>query len=171
MPSAPSSLISTHRSAVHRTERKDDRKKLEFDWPTKEKEKEFKAKRRDKGKEKRDARDEEQNEMELGDKGHINFWDGIEKEVSPNYTHHFHIFRTVQTDKRLPKLQSALTSTSTTKPKPKPTPDEIQDDDPTTMYLHRPERETKPWYTDPELRRYEDRQEGEDAQAKKERRR
>jgi hypothetical protein len=59
---------------------------------------------------------------------------------------------------------------SSSKPKPKPTPDEIQDDDPTTMYLNRPERETKPWYTDPELRKYDERQEGEDAKAKRERR-
>lgn len=37
------------------------------------------------------------------------------------------------------------------------TPEELEKDDPYTMYLSRPERELKPWYTDPEMRRVEDR--------------
>jgi hypothetical protein len=31
------------------------------------------------------------------------------------------------------------------------------------MYLGRPEKETKPWYTDPNLKRYEEKETGEDA--------
>ncbi len=61
---------------------------------------------------------------------------------------------------------------SKAKTEAKPTPDDIQDDDPTTMYLKRPERETKPWYTDSELRRYEERGGGSDeVQRKRERKR
>jgi hypothetical protein len=55
--------------------------------------------------------------------------------------------------------------------KPKKTPDQIQADDPTTMYLSRPLRETKPWYTDVELRAFEDREQGEEKREKRERRR
>jgi hypothetical protein len=52
--------------------------------------------------------------------------------------------------------------------KPKPTPDQIQDDDPTTMYLNRSERETKPWYADAELKRHEEKSEDKDSQRKRE---
>ncbi|GHJ87233.1 hypothetical protein NliqN6_3635 [Naganishia liquefaciens] len=55
--------------------------------------------------------------------------------------------------------------------KPKKTPDQIQADDPTTMYLHRPLRETKPWYTDVALRTYEEREEDEEKRERRERRR
>lgn len=51
------------------------------------------------------------------------------------------------------------------------TPEELEKDDPYTMYLSRPERELKPWYTDSQMRRVEDR-EGRDrvADRKRERR-
>ena len=40
----------------------------------------------------------------------------------------------------------------------KKTPEELEKEDPYTMYLSRPERELKPWYTDIELKRVEDRE-------------
>lgn len=38
-----------------------------------------------------------------------------------------------------------------------------------TMYLGRPERETKPWYTDRELKRAEEKENGEEADIRRER--
>ena len=35
--------------------------------------------------------------------------------------------------------------------------------DPFTMYLSRPEKETKPWYTDRELKRYEEKDPADEA--------
>lgn len=72
-----------------------------------------------------------------------------------NLLHHAHANR----------FQSASTS------KPARTPDQIQADDPTTMYLNRPLRETRPWYTDVELRTYEERDEDEEKRERRERRR
>lgn len=60
---------------------------------------------------------------------------------------------------------------------PPPTPGEIakkkadQEKDPFTMYLSRPERETKPWYTDRELKRVEEKELGEEAEEKRARER
>jgi hypothetical protein len=42
-------------------------------------------------------------------------------------------------------------------------------EDPFTMYLSRPDKETKPWYSDRELKRVEDRETGEDAERRRER--
>lgn len=59
--------------------------------------------------------------------------------------------------------------------KPPPTLEEIakkkkdQETDPFTMYLGRPEKETKPWYTDRELKRVEERELGEEAEYRRER--
>ena len=39
------------------------------------------------------------------------------------------------------------------------------------MYLNRPERETKPWYADAQLRRFEERSEDKEILQKRERRR
>ncbi|RXK36135.1 hypothetical protein M231_06626 [Tremella mesenterica] len=40
-------------------------------------------------------------------------------------------------------------------------------EDPFTMYLARPERETKPWYTDKEFKRVEDKETGEEAEQRR----
>lgn len=61
--------------------------------------------------------------------------------------------------------------------KPIPTLEELakkkreQELDKFTMYLGRPERETKPWYTDRELKRVEDKELGEEAEERRERER
>lgn len=95
---------------------------------------------------KRQAKDQERDRHAVPEKGHINFWAGLEKDDA--------LVPGVITNKAI-----------------KRTPDQIQDDDPTTMYLNRPERETKPWYTDAELKRYEDRSKDEAAELRREKRR
>jgi hypothetical protein len=42
-------------------------------------------------------------------------------------------------------------------------------EDPFTMYLSRPEKETKPWYTDRDLKRIEEKGIGEEAERRRER--
>lgn len=121
-------------SSKHRDDRRAERAKLEFDWPELEAKKQAKRQAKD-----RDAKI-------VQEKGHINFWAGLEKE-------------------------GALVPGEITNKANKRTPDQIQDDDPTTMYLNRPERETKPWYTDAELRRYEDRSGDEAAALRREKKR
>lgn len=92
MPSAPSKLIDRQRKKAEDREsiiRKDARKekaKLEFDWPQEEKRKAEKRAMKEAEERQRDrdmgrARDGEK--MEMGGEGkHINFWAGMEKEVS-----------------------------------------------------------------------------------------
>ncbi|KIR97941.1 hypothetical protein L804_04399 [Cryptococcus deuterogattii 2001/935-1] len=46
-----------------------------------------------------------------------------------------------------------------------------QEKDPFTVYLSRPERETNPWYTDPDMRRYEEKEVGEEAEVRRDRER
>lgn len=46
-----------------------------------------------------------------------------------------------------------------------------QEKDPFTVYLSRPERETNPWYTDPDMRRYEEKEVGEEAKVRRDRER
>lgn len=61
--------------------------------------------------------------------------------------------------------------------KPIPTMEELakkkreQELDKFTMYLGRPERETKPWYTDRELKGVEEKEIGEEAEERRERER
>ncbi|OWZ62190.1 hypothetical protein AYX14_06202 [Cryptococcus neoformans] len=46
-----------------------------------------------------------------------------------------------------------------------------QEKDPFTVYLSRPERETNPWYTDRDMKRYEEKEVGEEAEARRDRER
>ncbi|KIR55550.1 hypothetical protein I315_02139 [Cryptococcus gattii Ru294] len=61
--------------------------------------------------------------------------------------------------------------------KPEPTLAEVakkkkeQEKDPFTVCLSRPERETNPWYTDPDMRRYEEKEVGEEAEVRRDRER
>jgi hypothetical protein len=169
MPSAPSKLLTQYRKTqTHgdreqsiRLDARKEKAKLEFDWPDVEKKKRDKAalkeaaERDRKGKGKAD-------QVYLGEEGrHINFWAGLEGEVRPSpFSHTTRVIYSHSVSGQTSLLPA-------TQSKPKQTPDQIQSDDPTTMYLHRPERETKPWYTDPSLRRYEERDTGEDAERRR----
>lgn len=48
---------------------------------------------------------------------------------------------------------------------------EDKERDPFTMYLGRPDRETKPWYTDKEFKRVEEKADGEEYDRRRERQR
>ncbi|KAJ9100626.1 hypothetical protein QFC21_003670 [Naganishia friedmannii] len=126
-----SALLAAQRSEKIKAERRDEKKRLEYDWP-KEEEKKRNRERRKESASGNASLERKQDKAAAG--GHINFWDGLEKPG-----------------------------------KPKKTPDEIQADDPTTMYLDRPLRETKPWYTDALLRGYDEREDDAERREKRDR--
>ncbi|WVR05923.1 hypothetical protein IAU60_002949 [Kwoniella sp. DSM 27419] len=101
--------------------------------------------RRSKGKERaeREALDEEDKTWQSG--GHVNLFADLEKEEG--------------------QRKPALTPAELAKQK------KDQEKDPFTMYLGRPEKETKPWYTDRDLRRVEDKETGEEAEERRARER
>ena len=180
MPSEPSKLLARHRKTKDESHedriRKDARKekaKLEFDWPDVEKRKAEKRALKEEEIRKRDAelgRSKDEELVEAGGDGrHINFWAGLEKDVSVHERSLGDSISNLLT--RITIDQAASIPGAVLLSKPKPTPDQIQDDDPTTMYLNRPERETKPWYADAQLRRHEERSEDKEIQQKRERRR
>jgi hypothetical protein len=93
MPSEPSKLLARHRKTKDESHedriRKDARKekaKLEFDWPDVEKRKAEKRALKEEENKKRDAkfgRSKDEELVEVGGGGrHINFWAGLEKDVS-----------------------------------------------------------------------------------------
>lgn len=92
MPAEPSKLIDRHRKKTEDREatiRRDARKekaKLDFDWPAEEKKKAEKRAVKEAEERERDramGRVREGEKMEMGGEGkHINFWAGMEKEVS-----------------------------------------------------------------------------------------
>ena len=93
MPSEPSKLLARHRKTKDESHedriRKDARKekaKLEFDWPDVEKRKAEKRAIKEEEIRKRDAelgRSKDEELVETGGDGrHINFWAGLEKDVS-----------------------------------------------------------------------------------------
>jgi hypothetical protein len=204
-PPDASALLAARRSEKIRADKREEKRRLEYDWPKEEKRtKERQGKRKDKN-----------GEGEVGPVGHVNFWAGQEKVRWIDFV----------TSWARPQVRSGLgrenvglgnpslslcgwpknfkgerrppshTSTtrygvgfptlnlrphahrngfgfqSATTAKPGRTPDQIQADDPTTMYLNRPLRETRPWYTDVELRTFEERDEDEEKRERRERRR
>ncbi|KAJ9127139.1 hypothetical protein QFC24_001376 [Naganishia onofrii] len=126
-----SALLAAQRSEKIKAERREEKKRLEYDWP-KEEEKKRNRERRKETASGGTSLERKQDKASTG--GHINFWEGLEKPG-----------------------------------KPKKTPDEIQADDPTTMYLDRPLRETKPWYTDALLRGYDEREDDAERREKRDR--
>ncbi|KAK8865955.1 hypothetical protein IAR55_001104 [Kwoniella newhampshirensis] len=134
-----SSLLERHRKEKAREEKREKKRRdrLDFDFPTE-------SARRDKGKEKGGSeRDEE--EGRRADKwevdGHLNFFADLERNPPPD--------EAVPTAAELAKKKKD------------------QETDPFTMYLGRPERETKPWYADKDLKRVEDTETGEEAEERR----
>ncbi|KAL7424723.1 hypothetical protein Q5752_000407 [Cryptotrichosporon argae] len=149
---AGETLIERHRRDKARREKREgkqrERDKYEFDWPS-----ESGNRRRGDGRGagERDERDDEDGSVSgagpgagrrAADKwttdGHVNFWADMEDPSKA-------VIPTVDPA----KLKAA------------------QEADKLTMYLSRPERETKPWYTDRDLKRVEEKATGEDAEVRR----
>ncbi|WRT64180.1 uncharacterized protein IL334_001109 [Kwoniella shivajii] len=98
--------------------------------------------RRDKGKSKltRDEIEEERGSDKWNSGGHVNLFADIEKDAKP-----------VPTLAEIAKAKKDRES------------------DPFTLYLGRPDKETKPWYADKDLKRVEDKDTGEEAEERRER--
>ncbi|WWD17854.1 hypothetical protein CI109_102298 [Kwoniella shandongensis] len=139
-----STLIEKHRKAKAREEKREKKKRdrLDFDFPSGDI-------RRDKGKEREkepDAEREKERERGTGTEkwevdGHLNFFADLERNAPPD--------KPVPTAAELAKKKKD------------------QETGPFTMYLGRPERETKPWYADKDLRRVEDMETGEEAEERR----
>ncbi|ORY23222.1 hypothetical protein BCR39DRAFT_363326 [Naematelia encephala] len=155
------SLLERHREKKAREEKRERKLKerLDFDFPseTARKEERRKAREKEKLKEGRidtyDVDEEGRPAIRRGggggsgggeweSGGHVNFFTDIEQAES--------------------KTLAGGTSKGTK---------QSNKDDPFTMYLSRPEKETKPWYTDKELRRHEEREMGDEAEERRERER
>ncbi|WWC58697.1 uncharacterized protein I303_101241 [Kwoniella dejecticola CBS 10117] len=136
---AGKSLLGKHLEKKAREEKRERKQKARLDF-------DFPSEtaRRNKGKEKERPDSEENGGMgtwETG--GHLNLFADLERDPNLN--------------------------------KPAPTLAEIakakkdQESDPFTLYLGRPDKETKPWYADKDLKRIEDREVGEEAEERRER--
>lgn len=68
-PPDASALLAARRSEKIRADKRDEKRRLEFDWPKEEKKKE----------EKRAERGERDDKEDKGPEGHLNFWAGLEK--------------------------------------------------------------------------------------------
>lgn len=132
-------------------EEKRERKKregLDFDFPSQS----------DRKREKSDIVDH----ADLQEGGHFNFFAQFEK---------------VSTFCDLMSIKHSLPESQESNHKPEPTLAEVakkkkeQEKDPFTVYLSHPERETNPWYTDPDMRRYEEKEVGEEAEVRRDRER
>ncbi|WWC86292.1 uncharacterized protein L201_001165 [Kwoniella dendrophila CBS 6074] len=137
------SLIERHREKKAKEEKREKKKRdrLDFDFPSE-------TARRNKGKDK--AKYDEDDE-DSGARG-MGKWetDG-----------HLNLFADLERDPRLNKTQPTLAEIAKAK--------KDQEADPFTLYLGRPDKETKPWYVDKDLKRIEDREIGEEAEERRER--
>lgn len=124
------------------------RERLDFDFPSQS----------DRKREKSDIVDH----ADLQEGGHFNFFAQFEK---------------VSTLCGLMRIKHSLPESQELNHKPELTLAEVakkkkeQEKDPFTVYLSRPERETNPWYTDPDMRRYEEKEVGEEAEVRRDRER
>ncbi|WVW82349.1 hypothetical protein I302_104356 [Kwoniella bestiolae CBS 10118] len=135
------SLLERHREKKAKEEKRERKRKdrLDFDFPSE-------TARRNKGKEKEKYNDDEEERGEMGKwetGGHLNFFADLEK------------------DPKLNKPQPTLAELAKTK--------KDQESDPFTLYLARPDKETKPWYADKDLKRVEDKEVGDEADERRER--
>ncbi|GMK58820.1 hypothetical protein CspeluHIS016_0602620 [Cutaneotrichosporon spelunceum] len=134
-----SSLLSRHcreKEKRERREKKDkERTRLDFDWPDKEARKETRKRARE---DDRFSSGGQLDDDRFVTEGHVNFWADLEsgKESVP-----------------IQPMQDAATRKA------------AQEADKLTMYLERPDRETRPWYADKELRHVEER--GEEAERRR----
>ncbi|WVQ85394.1 hypothetical protein IAT38_007559 [Cryptococcus sp. DSM 104549] len=140
-----SSLLEQHKKKKAREEKqaKKKRDRLDFDFPSEQR---SGGKGKGKGREEereRERRDEGELGWEVG--GHVNLFADAERDQSS--------FKAPPTAAEIAKKKKD------------------QEKDPFTMYLGRPERETNPWYMDKEMRRYEDKETGEEAEERRERQR
>jgi hypothetical protein len=156
------SLLERHRRDKARQEKRERKAKerLDFEWPSETARKE--ARRKERRAEAGEA-PERQDERGEGGWGGRRAGEGSGGDDVELYEPSGHINLFADLEK-----QSA---------KPAPTMAEIakkkkeQEADMYTMYLGRPDKETKPWYTDRDLRRYEERdgEGGEDAEERRQR--
>ncbi|WWD09455.1 hypothetical protein V865_007579 [Kwoniella europaea PYCC6329] len=135
------SLLEKHREKKAREEKRERKKRdrLDFDFPSE-------TARRNKGKEReRERHDEEEGR-------------GMERWETGG---HMNLFADLEKDPHLNKPQPTLAEIAKTK--------KDQESDPFTLYLGRPDKETKPWYTDKDLKRVEDKEVGDEADERRER--
>ncbi|RSH84162.1 uncharacterized protein EHS24_005667 [Apiotrichum porosum] len=144
--SGESSLLERHRQEKHREEKKERKQKarLDFDWPS---EKKVKVRDSERGHERRERDDEEgsgrqERTIDFQTAGHLNFWADLES------------------GKGAP-VPAPPTAADLERRKAE------QEADKFTVYLSRPDRETKPWYSDRDLKRVEDKETGERAEARR----
>ncbi|KAL1410636.1 hypothetical protein Q8F55_004653 [Vanrija albida] len=134
---AGDSLLERHRKEKARQEKRERKQRDRLDF-------DFPSETR-KGKEKEVARDDGEDRQAYEDRftsgGHLNFWADMEN------------------GKDAPAPVPTLADAAKKKAE--------QDADRFTMYLGRPERETKPWYTDRELKRVEEKETGERAEERR----
>lgn len=171
-------LLEKHRKDKARQEKRERKAKerLDFEWPSETARREARrAERRkeegraddDRNKDRAGERDGHRSEDGAGtsagfeerwmENGHINLFADIEKEVSISLVYCF--------DGSMGSKNELMRKEN----KPGPSPAEIakkkkeQEADQFTVYLRPKDRDTKPWYADRGLRRYEDMEEGEQA--------
>ncbi|WWC66294.1 uncharacterized protein I206_100195 [Kwoniella pini CBS 10737] len=133
------SLLERHREKKAKEEKRERKKRDRLDF-------DFPSEtaRRNKGKEKEQVIDEEEKSMgkwETG--GHLNLFADLERDPKFN--------------KPAPSLEEIAKAKKD------------KESDPFTLYLGRPDKETKPWYADKDLKRVEDREIGEEAEERRER--
>lgn len=143
-------MLEKHRQKKLKEEKRErkNRERLDFDFPSQS----------DRKQEKSDIVDH----ADLQEGGHFNFFAQFEK---------------VSTFCGLVSIKHSLPESQELNHKPELTLAEVaqkkkdQEKDPFTVYLSRPERETNPWYTDPDMRRYEEKEVGEEAKVRRDRER
>lgn len=136
-------LLERHRLEKAREEKREKkrRERLDFDWPSE-------TAARKQRQEQRGAERVGQVEDDGGAGGRAD--DGRWEKDG-----HLNLFADVEAQAEKPKLSMAEVVRKREK------------EDPHTMYLYRPDRETKPWYTDRELKRVEEKELGDEAEEKR----
>ncbi len=136
--SGESSLLARHRREKEQRERREkkdkERTRLDFDWPEKESRK--RAREDD-----RFVSGGQLDDNRFMTEGHVNFWAGLES-VGRDLT------RLTEKGKESALVQPTMRDAAARKA--------AQEADKLTMYLERPDHETRPWYADKELRHVEE---------------
>lgn len=141
--------MENHRQKKIKDEKRERKKRerLDFDFPSQS----------DRRREKSDVTDH----ADLQEGGHFNFFAQFEKGVRSMVGCMEHSLHKSQESSHKPELTLAELAKKK----------KDQEKDPFTVYLSRPERETNPWYTDRDMKRYEEKEVGEEAEARRDRER